>query len=118
MNNWLQSAADYFYDVSAQGNAALKYGLGKVGSTVADVAVTGGEMLSDAAMNMILPGSGMAAMGLRAGASGANEAYHAGATPGQEFMYGAATAGVEMLTEKMFDGMAKVYGAGAADEIT
>ena len=118
MNNWLQSAADYFYDVSAQGKAALKYGLGKVGSTVADVAVTGGEMLSDAAMNMILPGSGMAAMGLRAGASGANEAYHAGATPGQEFMYGAATAGVEMLTEKMFDGMAKVYGAGAADEIT
>lgn len=118
MNNWLQSAADYFYDVSAQGNAALKYGLGKVGSTVADVAVAGGEMLSDAAMNMILPGSGMAAMGLRAGASGANEAYHAGATPGQEFMYGAATAGVEMLTEKMFDGMAKVYGAGAADEIT
>lgn len=118
MNNWLQSAADYFYDVSAQGNAALKYGLGKVGSTVADVAVTGGEMLSDAAMNMILPGSGMAAMGLRAGASGANEAYHAGATPGQEFMYGAATAGVEMLTEKMFDGMAKVYGVGAADEIT
>lgn len=118
MNNWLQSAADYFYDVSAQGNAALKYGLGKVGSTVADVAVTGGEMLSDAAMNMILPGSGMAAMGLRAGASGANEAYHAGATPGQEFMYGAATAAVEMLTEKMFDGMAKVYGAGAADEIT
>lgn len=118
MNNWLQSAADYFYDASAQGNAALKYGLGKVGSTVADVAVTGGEMLSDAAMNMILPGSGMAAMGLRAGASGANEAYHAGATPGQEFMYGAATAGVEMLTEKMFDGMAKVYGVGAADEIT
>ena len=118
MNNWLQSAADYFYDVSAQGNAALKYGLGKVGSTVADVAVAGGEMLSDAAMNMILPGSGVAAMGLRAGASGANEAYHAGATPGQEFMYGAATAGVEMLTEKMFDGMAKVYGAGAADEIT
>lgn len=118
MNNWLQSAADYFYDVSAQGKDALKYGLGKVGSTVADVAVAGGEMLSDAAMNMILPGSGMAAMGLRAGASGANEAYHAGATPGQEFMYGAATAAVEMLTEKMFDGMAKVYGAGAADEIT
>ena len=118
MNNWLQSAADYFYDVSAQGNAALKYGLGKVGSTVADVAVAGGEMLSDAAMNMILPGSGMVARGLRAGASGANEAYHAGATPGQEFMYGAATAAVEMLTEKMFDGMAKVYGAGAADEIT
>lgn len=118
MNNWLQSTADYFYDVSAQSNAALKYGLGEVGSTVADVAVTGGEMLSDAAMNMILPGSGMAAMGLRAGASGANEAYHAGATPGQEFMYGAATAAVEMLTEKMFDGMAKVYGAGAADEIT
>lgn len=118
MNNWLQSAADYFYDVSAQGKAALKYGLGKVGSTVADVAVAGGEMLSDAAMNMVLPGSGMAAMGLRAGASGANEAYHAGATPGQEFMYGAATAAVEMLTEKMFDGMAKVYGAGAADEIT
>lgn len=118
MNNWLQSAADYFYDVSAQGNAALKYGLGEVGSTVADVAVAGGEMLSDAAMNMILPGSGIAARGLRAGASGANEAYHAGATPGQEFMYGAATAAVEMLTEKMFDGMAKVYGAGAADEIT
>lgn len=118
MNNWLQSAADYFYDVSAQGKAALKYGLGNVGSTVADVAVAGGEMLSDAAMNMILPGSGIAARGLRAGASGANEAYHAGATPGQEFMYGAATAAVEMLTEKMFDGMAKVYGAGAADEIT
>lgn len=118
MNNWLQSAADYFYDVSAQGKDALKYGLGEVGSTVADVAVAGGEMLSDAAMNMILPGSGIAARGLRAGASGANEAYHAGATPGQEFMYGAATAGVEMLTEKMFDGMAKVYGAGAADEIT
>lgn len=35
----------------------------------------------------------------------------------QQVLYGVGNAGVEILTEKMFDGLAGIYGKGGADEI-
>lgn len=96
---------------------ASKDGLGAVGRLAVDVGVGGVQLLGDAAANAITPGAGLAMMGARSFGSGAQKARQAGATYGQQLGFGAATAGLELLTEKMFDGVAGAYGGGAADEI-
>ena len=49
--------------------------------------------------------------------SGAQEARQAGATAQEQIGYGAAVGTVEALTEKLFDGLAGIYGKGAADKV-
>lgn len=109
--------ADTMAEKSAQDVAQAKQGLGKVGSTLVDVGVAGTQMLGDAAVNLLAPGAGLAAMGVRSFGSGAQEARQKGATLAQQIGYGAATAGVEVLTEKMFDGLSGIYGKGAFDDV-
>lgn len=109
--------ADTMAEKSAQDVAQAKQGLGKVGSTLVDVGVAGTQMLGDAAINLLAPGAGLAAMGVRSFGSGAQEARQKGATLAQQIGYGAATAGVEVLTEKMFDGLSGIYGKGAFDDV-
>ena len=48
----------------------------------------------------------------------AQEARLAGASIDKQLAYGVTKATIEIATEKMFDGVAKIYGKGAADEIT
>ena len=109
-------AADSLAQRSAEEVAKAKEGKGKFGQTMVDVGVAGTQMLGDLAMNAIMPGSGLAAMGARAYGSSSLEARQAGANALQQVGYGLASAGVEMLTEKMFDGLAGLYGGGAFDK--
>lgn len=44
-------------------------------------------------------------------------ARRAGATPEQQAAYGLTSAAIEVASEMLFDGVAKIYGAGAADGI-
>ena len=44
-------------------------------------------------------------------------ARRAGATPEQQAAYGLTSAAIEVASEMLFDGVAKIYGAGAADDI-
>ena len=74
-------------------------------------------MAGDALINTVLPGAGLAAMGVRAFGSAAQDARQRGADVATQMGCGAAVAGVEILSEKLFDGLAGIYGKGGADEL-
>lgn len=109
------------YDtLDAEANAALgraKEGKGKLGQTLVDVGVAGGQMLGDAAIAAATGGSALVPMAARVFGDSSQQARREGASSGQQIAYGAASAAVEVLTERMFDGLAGVYGKGAADDI-
>ena len=113
----LYDTADRLQQQSAQNIGAAKQGLGKVGSTIVDVGVAGTQLLGDAAVNLVAPGAGLAALGTRAFGNASQEARQKGATLAQQIGYGAAVGGIEVLTEKMFNGLAGIYGKGTADEV-
>lgn len=92
-----------------------KEGLGAVGRVGVDLASQGVQMAGD---RLVGGPFSLAAMGARTFGSGAQEARQEGASLPQAAAYGAASAAVEMLTEKMFDGLAGIYGKGAADDIS
>ena len=71
---------------------------------------------ADMALNALLPGAGLANMGLRSYGSGSREARLDGASEGEQVAYGAAAAAVDVLTEKIFD-VGKLFGGGAADDV-
>lgn len=81
-----------------------------------DIASGGLQLGADMALNALLPGAGLASMGVRAFGSGAREAMMDGASGGEQVIYGAAQAAVQIATEKMFD-VGKLFGGGAADDV-
>lgn len=90
-----------------------KEGLGKFGQGVVDFGIAGLQFAGDAAMNAILPGSGLVAMGMRAAGSGAQEARNNGLDINDQFTAGLKSAAIEVLTEKLFGAASKVaYGKG------
>lgn len=97
---------------------AAKDNLG--GSTAAgalvDIASGGLQLGADMALNALIPGAGLASMGVRAFGNGAREAMIDGASGGEQVIYGAAQAAVQIATEKMFD-VGKLFGGGAADDV-
>lgn len=111
------SAATRIAEKGQQYEAEAKEGLGTVGQFLVDMGVTGTQMAGDALMNLVLPGSGLAMMGLRSYGQAAGEARRAGKTSGQQFLAGLKSAGIEMFTEKMFGAFSKVYGKAGADEL-
>ena len=102
---------------SAEEINSMKAGRSELGQFGIDVAGQGVQMGLDAATGKILPGGSLTAMALRTFGNSAQEAKDAGATLTQQGLYGAGTAAVEVLTEKMFDGVAGIYGGGAADDL-
>lgn len=97
--------------------AAAKEGSGKVGQFLVDLGYTGTQLLADTAANAIAPGAGMVSMASRVYGDASAEARRAGKTAGQQVLSGLKGATIEVLTEKMFGGLAKAYGAGTADEL-
>lgn len=111
------AAADKLTERSAQLQQQAKEGTGKVGGFLVDLGVTGTQMAGDALANVLLPGSGLAAMGTRVYGQSAGDARREGKTAGQQVLSGLKGATIEVLTEKLFGGLAKAYGAGTADEL-
>lgn len=97
---------------------SAKEGLGPVGRTFVDAGVAGTQMALDAPLNLFAPGASLAGMGTRAFGNAAQDAKSRGADTARQIIYGGATAGVEVLSEKLFDGLAGLYGKGMADETT
>lgn len=90
-----------------------KEGLGKFGQGVVDLGIAGLQFAGDAAMNAILPGSGLVAMGMRAAGSGAQEARYNGLDINDQLTSGLKSAAIEVLTKKLFGAVSKVaYGKG------
>lgn len=95
--------------------AAAKEGSGKVGQFLVDLGYTGTQLLADTAANAIAPGAGMVSMASRMYGDASAEARREGKTAGQQVLSGLKGATIEVLTEKLFGGLAKAYGAGTAD---
>ena len=119
-NETVQRMANTADRLAAQSQAATEYA--KSGATKAskfgvDLVAQGVQMVPDAAANAVAPGSGLALMGVRSFGAGTQKARQAGADLAQQMGYGAASASVEVLTEKMFDGLAGIYGKGFADGV-
>ena len=103
---------------SAEAAEKAKEGLGggRAAGLFVDTAVGGIQLGADMALNALLPGAGLANMGLRAYGSATREARLDGASDGEQVVYGAAAAAVAVMTEKMFD-VGKLFGGGAADDV-
>lgn len=113
----LHAVADELQNRSAQNLEGVKAGRGRMGNTFVNTAVSGIQMIGDAIANMIAPGSGLALLGARAFGNSAQDARFRGANTAQQLGYGAAVAAVEVISEKLFDGLAGIYGKGAADKV-
>lgn len=111
------AAADRLTEKGQQYEQEAKQGLGTVGQFLVDMGVTGTQMAGDAIANLVLPGSGLAMMGMRSYGQAAGEARKAGKSEQQQFLAGLKNAGIEVFTEKMFGAFSKVYGGAAADEL-
>ena len=110
-------AANRLFEKSAQAQEQAKDGTGTVGRFLVDMGVTGTQMAGDAVMNLVLPGSGLAMMGMRSYGQAANEARQQGKSEEQQFVAGLKSAGIEMFTEKMFGAFSKIYGKAGADDL-
>lgn len=112
----IYGASDRMAERGAQNIAEAKEGLGAGGQFLVDTGAAGVQLLGDIALGKVTGLGMMPVMGARSYGGGANEARQAGATYEQQFLAGGATAAVEMLTEKLADGLAGVAGKGAADD--
>lgn len=115
-NRWghgLQSNADRVQQISEEAYARGSENLNAAEQVLFDLGIAGAQMLGDMAAGPASPYL-LAARGF---GSGAMQARQAGGGIGQQVVYGGLSAGLELLTEKMFDGVAKAYGKGAADDV-
>ena len=114
----LYAAADRISNSAAADIERAKNGLGKLGQAGVDIAENVLEMGFDAAVGAATGGGSLVSMFARVFGDSAREARQQGATLEQQVGYGIAAGGIEVLTEKLFDGVAGIYGKGAADNIT
>lgn len=114
----IYAKADKAAAAAAEASEKAKDNLGgsKAAGAFVDIASGGLQLGADMALNALLPGVGLANMGLRSYGSGSREARLDGASEGEQVAYGAAAAAVDVLTEKIFDA-GKLFGGGAADDV-
>ena len=114
----IYAKADKAAAAAAEASEKAKENLGgsKAAGAFVDIASGGLQLGADMALNALLPGAGLANMGLRSYGGGSREARLDGASEGEQVAYGAAAAAVDVLTEKIFD-VGKLFGGGAADDV-
>ena len=115
-SDWAYKKANEFNEEAAESEKLAKDGLGKAGQTLVDIGIAGSQLAGDVALNAALPGSGLAAMGVRSFGSATEKARNEGADMQQQFNYGVTVAAAEVLSEKLFDA-AKLFGGGGADDV-
>lgn len=105
--------ADELKKRSEQQQKEAKEGLGGFGQFAVDLGIAGAQFAGDIALNAVLPGAGLAAMGMRAAGSAAQEARQSGRDIDTQLNTGLKSAAIEVLTEKLFGlGSKAAYGAG------
>ena len=116
-----EAATQLTQQLEQQAQAATeraKDGTNAVGGFAVDAAINMMEMAMDDVAGIATGGENLIPMALRVFGQAASKAQQKGAGIGKQLGYGSAVAGIEVFTEKMFDGLAGLYGKGAADEIT
>lgn len=105
--------ADEMKKRSEQQQKEAKEGLGGFGQFAVDLGIAGAQFAGDIALNAALPGAGLAAMGMRAAGSAAQEARQSGRDIDTQLNTGLKSAAIEVLTEKLFGlGSKAAYGSG------
>ena len=94
-----------------------KEGKSIVGEAGVDVAKGVLEAGFDAGLAAVTGGSALVPLAARVYGQSVGTARRAGATLEQQAAYGLTSAAIEVASEMLFDGVAKIYGAGAADDI-
>ena len=94
-----------------------KEGKSTVGEMGVDVAKGVLEAGFDAGLATVTGGSALIPLAARVYGQSVGTARRAGATPEQQAAYGLTSAAIEVASEMLFDGVAKIYGTGAADDI-
>ena len=84
--------------------------------TAGSVAEGVSGMIPTIASNIAVPGSSLYVLFTQAAGSATTDALQRGASGQQAVTYGVANGALEVLTERMFDGVAGVFGKGAADD--
>lgn len=112
--------ADQLQQDSAERIERAKDGSGAVGRFSVDAGVAATQMGIDALTGRAL-GIGdvgsKASMALRAFGGGTQEARQGGGDLKKQLGYGGGVAAVELITEKLFDGLAGIYGKGTLDKV-
>lgn len=111
----LYEKADTVAASAAKDIEQAKEGLSALGQAGVDISTNLIQMGIDAAGRAA--GLGMLPFFVRAAGGSMQEARHAGASTGQQFAYGLTKGAIEVGTEKLFDGLAGVFGKGAADDV-
>lgn len=95
-----------------------KNGLGQIGRLGVDLGANAVQMGLDAGTAALTGGSGaLVPLFTRASGGGMREAEAAGADLKHQLLYGSTVGAAEAATEMLTGGLAKVYGAGGADEL-
>lgn len=89
-----------------------KKGRGAIGRFAMDLTTGAVDLIGDQVMNLVVPGSGFAAMGIRSFGGGAEDSRQQGKSISTQLLKGLKSAAVEVATEKMW----QVGGVGAGGE--
>ena len=111
----LYEKADTMTASAAKDIEQAKEGLSALGQAGVDISTNLIQMGIDAAGRAA--GLGMLPFFVRAAGGSMQEARHDGASTGQQFAYGLTKGAIEVGTEKLFDGLAGIFGKGAADDV-
>ena len=114
----MQNMSDNMSNAAQQDVERAKNGLSRFGQAGVDIATNIIQMGFDAGVGAITGGGSLASMFLRSAGNSMQQARNEGATTGQQLLYGGISGGIEAMTEKIADGVAGIYGKGAADNIT
>ena len=99
--NRLYDTADRINQDSQKFTADAKQGLGAIGQFAVDAGVAGTQLAGDMLASAIVPGSGLAMMGVRSFGGAAQEARQSGADIGQQMAYGLGSAATSVLVERI-----------------
>lgn len=113
----VQAAADSLSESAAKDLTNAKDGLSGLGAAGVDIATNIIQMGYDAALGRIPGVSPLLAMFLRSAGGASQEARQEGASVGEQLAYGVTKGAIEVATEKLFDGVAGIFGKGAADDV-
>lgn len=114
----IREYADKVSGTAAEDLQKAKEGLSSLGQAGVDISTNMIQMGFDAATGALTGGNSLVPMFLRTFGGSAREARQDGATLGEQVLYGGTKAAIEVGTEKLADGVAGIYGKGAADDIT
>lgn len=117
--NQMYSVADSLGEGAARDLSRAKNGLDAIGRAGVDIGVNILQMGFDAGVTALSMGTipSLVPMFVRVAGESMRDARLEGVSLERRLAYGATKATIEVATEKMFDGVARLYGKGAMDDI-